>query len=298
MSRKGTIGRKEEYTAFGMLALFLFFFLVFKFYPLISTFAISFLDRNSLRNAASTTFVGFSNYRTVFTNEATLQAFGRTFLYSGMYTLFTMSTCLVLAMLLNKEFRGRTVVRTFFYMPYVTNLIAIGVVWNYLLNPYRGPVNRMLLTLGIPEGRLPLWLGSNTSALATAAAIHTWVGLAFPVITLLAALQQIPRPLIEVSELEGATSFQRLRYIIIPFLRPTLIFVLTLTIINSFKTYTVIMALTEGGPGTATQVVSLQIYADAFKYFRLGVASAEGVILTIIIFIISLWVRRGDNDEA
>lgn len=298
MSRKGVRERKEEYTAFGMLTLFLLFFLIFRLYPLVSTFVISFLDRNSLRNVASTTFVGLANYRSVFTNAETRQAFLRTFLYSGMYTVLTMSVCTVLAMLLNKEFWGRTVVRTFFYMPYVTNLIAIGVVWNYLLNPYRGPVNRMLLALGIPEGSLPLWLGSNSGALGTAAAIHTWVGMAFPIITLIASLQQVPRSFIEVAELEGATSFQRVRYIVYPFIRPTLIFILTLTVINSFKNYTVIMALTEGGPGTATQVISLKIYADAFKYFKLGSAAAQGSILAIIIFGLNFLIRRGDRDEA
>ncbi len=84
------------------------------------------------------------------------------------------------------EFRGRTATRTMFYMPYVTNLIAIGVVWNYILNPYKGPVNRLLRSLGIAEQSLPLWLSGNNSALPVAALIHTWVGLAFPVITLLA----------------------------------------------------------------------------------------------------------------
>ncbi len=190
------------------------------------------------------------------------------------------------------EFRGRTATRTMFYMPYVTNLIAIGVVWNYILNPYKGPVNRLLRSLGIAEQSLPLWLSGNNSALPVAALIHTWVGLAFPVITLLAALQQVPRSLIEVADLEGAGLLQRLRYVILPSLKPAILFILTITIINSFKNYTVIMALTEGGPGTATQVASMQIYADAFKYFKLGIASAEGTLLALIIFIINSLIQR------
>lgn len=221
-----------------------------------------------------------------------MQAFARTFQFSATYTIFTMCFSILAALLLNKRFRGRTTVRTMFYMPYVTNLIAIGVVWNYILNPYKGPVNRLLLALGWTEKTLPLWLSGNNSALSVAACIHTWVGLAFPVITLLAALQQVPRSLLEVADLEGATPFQRLRYVLLPSVKPAIMFILTITIINSFKNYTVIMALTEGGPGTATQVASMQIYADAFKYFKLGIASAEGTLLASIIFIISLLIQR------
>lgn len=289
--------KAEERTAWLFLSLFTILFAIFKLYPLIYGVSISFLDRNSLRNVYSNDFVWFENYRKVFSNATTMQAFGRTFLFSVMYTVFTMCFSILAAILLNRQFRGRTAVRTMFYMPYVTNLIAIGVVWNYILNPYKGPVNRLLLALGVAQDHLPLWLGGNGSALPMVAVIHTWVGLAFPVITLLAALQQVPRPLLEVADLEGASAFQRLRYVLLPSLKPTLIFILTITIINSFKNYTVIMALTEGGPGTATQVASMQIYADAFKYFRLGIASAEGALLASIIFVISLLVQRRSHEQ-
>lgn len=284
--------KAEERTAWLFLSLFTLLFIIFKLYPLVYGVAISFLDRNSLKNVYSDKFVLFSNYLKVFSNKTTMQAFVRTFQFSAMYTVFTMTFSILAAILLNKEFRGRTATRTMFYMPYVTNLIAIGVVWNYILNPYKGPVNRLLLSLGIAEQNLPLWLSGNNSALPVADLIHTWVGLAFPVITLLAALQQVPRSLIEVADLEGAGPLQRLRFVILPSLKPAILFILTITIINSFKNYTVIMALTEGGPGTATQVASMQIYADAFKYFKLGIASAEGTLLALIIFIISSLIQR------
>jgi len=288
--RTGMTG--EEKTAWLLMAPFLLLFAVFKLYPLLYGFSMSFFDRNSIKTISDSTFVWFKNYASVFSDSTTMGAFGRTVEFSLIQTLLTMTCALATALMLNKKFKGRAAVRTMFYMPYVTNLIAIGVVWNYILNPYKGPVNRILMALGVAQEQLPLWLSGNSSALPVTAAINTWVGLAFPVITILAALQEIPITYHEVADLEGATGWQRFRFIILPLLKPTLLFVLTITLIYSFKNYTVIMALTQGGPGLATNVVSMQIYADAFTYYRFGIASAESMLLTALIFLVNLLVRK------
>lgn len=280
--------KQEAKTAFLFVLPFLLFFLVFKFYPLVYGVVVSFLDQNSIRKLNSRQFMGFVNYVRVLSSPTVLLSFVHTIQYSLLYVGMTMVFSLTLALYLNREFPGRTTVRTMVYMPYVTNLIAVGIVWKYLLNPFEGPVNTILRTLGVGEGYLPQWLSGTGMALPTTAFISTWVTLAFSIITVLAALQEIPKDLYEVADIEGVTKMQKLRYITFPSLKPTLGFLLMMNVINSFKNYTVVVALTNGGPGNATRVSSFQIYEDAFKYYKFSYSSAHAVLLTLFILLVTL----------
>ncbi len=280
--------KREARAGYLFLAPFLFFFLIFKGYPIVYGIVVSFLDQNSIRKLTSTDFIGLTNYIRVVHNSDIQVAFLRTLQYSFVYVTLTMVLSFILAVLLQKEFKGRTFVRTLCYIPYVTNLIAVGIVWKYLLNPFEGPVNALFRLFGVTDTALPQWLTGTHSALATTAFINTWVTLAFSVITILAALQDIPRSFYEVAELEGAGSLARLRYITIPALKPTIGFLLMMNCINSFKNYTVVVALTNGGPGNSTNVSSFQIYKDAFNYYKFSYSSAHAVLLTLFILLVTL----------
>jgi multiple sugar transport system permease protein len=227
---------------------FLAFFVFFKLYPMLYGFLVSFLDRNSARRVNDFTFAGFSNYIKVIESETARTAFLRTLEFSVVYTVLTMGAALGMAVLFNKRFRGRTAVRTIFYMPYVTNIIAVGIVWKYLLHPYEGLVNALFRFLGTPEDKLPPWLSGAFSALPTTAFIAAWAALAFPLITFLAVMQDSPRDLYEVAELEGVNTWQRFRNVTLPLLMPTAFLLLTITIINSFRNFSIIAGLTAGGP--------------------------------------------------
>ena len=291
--------RKNGETATGylMIAPFLGMFAVFKLYPMIYGIAVGFWDRNSEMKLLDTTFVGFDNYATVLKSSSFWEAFGHSIVYSVIYIAFLMVFGFLIAVLLNRKFRGRTAVRTCFYIPYVTNMIAVGIVFKYLLNPSRGPVNAIFRFFGT-DG--PGWLSSPAMALPTAAIIAGWTALAFHIITCLAALQDIPADMYEVADIEGAGFWQKMRYIVIPYLTPTLFMLLTITLINSFRNYTAIAGLTGGGPGTSSKVVSSLIYDDAFNFLAFSRASAEGVIFTVFIIIVnwmftkarSIWEAR------
>lgn len=276
--------RKNENVAYLFILPFVLMFAIFKLYPMIYGFCVSFLDRNSIKKLTSTNFVGFQNYLKVLKSPTFWQTLGHTFIFAFVYTLFVMFFGYLFGVLFNKKFKGRTAVRTMFYMPYVTNMIAVGIVFKYLLNPTKGPVNAIFRLFG---SNGPKWLTSPVMALPTAALIGGWVALAFNIITVLAAMQDIPNELYEVAEIEGATFFERLRYVITPMLMPTLFMLLTITLINSFKSYTTIVGLTNGGPGTSSRTLSYQIYEDAFTYMKFGIASAEGVIFTAIIILVN-----------
>ena len=282
-------GKGNRKTPYLFIAPFLVMFAAFKLYPMVYGFAVSFLDRNSTKKLTSTAFAGLKNYTNVLASESFWQSLGRSFVFAFVYTVTVMVLGFIFAVLFNTPFKGRKAVRTMFYMPYVTNIIAVGIVFKYLLNPTKGPVNAIFRLFGA-EG--PRWLSSPVMALPTAAVIGAWLALAFNIITVLAALQEIPNELYEVAELEGATFSQRIRHIILPMLVPALFMLLTITVINSFKSYTTIVALTGGGPGTSTRTLSYQIYEDAFTYMKFSIASAEGVLMTIVIIVVNAILGR------
>ena len=282
-------GKGNRKTPYLFIAPFLVMFAAFKLYPMVYGFAVSFLNRNSTKKLTSTAFAGLKNYTNVLASESFWQSLGRSFVFAFVYTVTVMVLGFIFAVLFNTPFKGRKAVRTMFYMPYVTNIIAVGIVFKYLLNPTKGPVNAIFRLFGA-EG--PKWLSSPVMALPTAAVIGAWLALAFNIITVLAALQEIPNELYEVAELEGATFSQRIRHIILPMLVPALFMLLTITVINSFKSYTTIVALTGGGPGTSTRTLSYQIYEDAFTYMKFSIASAEGVLMTLVIIVVNAILGR------
>ena len=282
-------GKGNRKTPYLFIAPFLVMFAAFKLYPMVYGFAVSFLDRNSTKKLTSTAFAGLKNYTNVLASESFWQSLGRSFVFAFVYTVTVMVLGFIFAVLFNTPFKGRKAVRTMFYMPYVTNIIAVGIVFKYLLNSTKGPVNAIFRLFGA-EG--PKWLSSPVMALPTAAVIGAWLALAFNIITVLAALQEIPNELYEVAELEGATFSQRIRHIILPMLVPALFMLLTITVINSFKSYTTIVALTGGGPGTSTRTLSYQIYEDAFTYMKFSIASAEGVLMTLVIIVVNAILGR------
>lgn len=288
--------RAEERSGWLFVLPFLVLFAVYKLYPMVYGLLISFWNQNSVSHMNDRTFVGFANYAKVLTSRSFWQAFGHSFQFSAVYTAAIMAFGVLFAVLLNREFKGRVVVRTCFYIPYVTNMIAVGVVFKYLLNPGKGPVNALWRAFGLAG---PKWLLDPHLALPVTALVGVWVGLAFNIITVLAALQEIPVELQEVADLEGVSFWQRIRYVVFPSLIPTLFMLLTISIVNSFRNYTTIVALTNGGPGTSSTVVSLQIYNDAFLYQKFSIGSTEGVLFAIVVIAInhalSCWRTSWEN---
>ena len=280
---------KQDKLAYLFILPFVAVFVIFKIVPILYGLFISFLDRNSVKKAASTVFVGFRNFQKVFTSNTFWKSFGNSLVFAIIYIVLRMVLGFFIAILLNKRFRGRTAVRTMIYMPYVTNVIAIGIVFQYLLDPFNGPVNAIFKALGI-QG--PMWLLSPSWALPVTAIVAVWIAVTFNVITILAALQDIPQSLYEVADIEGANEWQKIRYITFPLLIPTLFTLLTLVIIASFKSYNIIMALTEGGPGGASRTLSFKIYEDSFLYNYYSIGAAESVFFATFIIIINRIFNR------
>ena len=174
------------------------------------------------------------------------------------------------------------------YMPYVANVIAIGIVWSIVLNPFQGPINALLRLAGVPEASLPQWLMGVKSSLPTLAGIKVWQNLAFQTIVFLAALQEVPRELYECAQIDGAGWWRKLFRITLPVISPTTFFLIVVTVIGSFNSFAIVKALTNGGPGSATRIITLFIYDQAFRYSYYSYSNALACLLFLFILLVTL----------
>jgi len=267
--------------------------LIFRLGPLLGSLAISFTDWNMLTPA---TFVGLANYEEMFQNPSFMQTAENTFLFSLVYVVGVMVLGLVLALFLNRKAKGIGFFRAAFYSPVVTSAVAVGIVWSWILSPRLGILNQLLSALGLNE---VYWLGNPKLALFVVAMIQVWKMTGYYMILFLAGLQDIPDTIEEAAIVDGANGRQRFFKVTLPLLSPTTFFVLNVAIIDSFKNFEIIYAMTRGGPQNATNTLVYDIYINGFVHFRLGYASAVSyfllacvAVITIINFIVKKrWVK-------
>ncbi len=224
-----------------------------------------------------------------------------TFKISALNTLYyvvgtvpaTLACSLGLAVLLNKEIKGRNVFRAIFFFPYVASLVAVAVVWNMMFHPSMGPVNSILTALGVQNP--PRWSASVTWAMPTVILASIWKNMGYYMIIYLAALQGIPRELYEAARIDGANGRQCFKSITLPLLTPATFFVTMMLTINSFKVFDLIYVMTGGGPGRATNVLVYAIYNAAFIEFDYGYSSAMALVLFILVLAITILQFRTEK---
>jgi multiple sugar transport system permease protein len=243
--------------------------------------------------AGAITFAGLKNFSRLLTDETfKISAFNT--LYYVIGTVPTTLVCsLGLAVLLNKDIKGRTIFRAVFFFPYVASLVAVAVVWNMMFHPSMGPVNNILSALGVKNP--PHWSASVTWAMPTVIMASIWKNMGYYMIIYLAALQGIPRDLYEAARIDGASGGQCFRRITLPLLTPATFFVTMMLTINSFKVFDLIYVMTGGGPGRATNVLVYAIYNAAFIEFEYGYSSAIALVLFILVLAITIVQFRAEK---
>jgi len=279
---------REGRTALLFVAPFFIGFVVFNLLPMLYSLFLSLVNFNSFTEVKTDEFYGLKNYVRAFTDRLAMASFGRSFYFSFIYVVGIIVLSFLTALLLNRTLFLRTVSRTMIYMPYVANVVAIGIVWAIVLNPFQGPVNTALKLIGIPENRLPQWLTGVRSALPTIAGIKVWQNLAFQTIVFLAALQEVPRELYECAEIDGASGLRRLVRITLPLISPTTFFLVVVTVIGSFNSLAIVKSLTGGGPGSSSRIITLFIYEQAAKYSYYSYANALACLLFLFILAATL----------
>lgn len=229
-------------------------------------------------------FVGFDNFKELFQDKLFWNAMKNTAIFS-LQVPISMFLSLLVALGVNKKVKGIRLLRTIYYLPAVTAGVSTTVVWRWILNKEYGILNYVLGFFGIPK--IP-WLTSPRTALIAIMLMSIWQSLGSQMVIFLAGLQSIPRDFYDAASVDGANTFQRFRYITLPLLKPTTLFVLVTSIIGSFQIFTPVYVLTQGGPLRSTDVVFYHIWESAWVELRMGYAAAQSWMLFAVLLILTL----------
>ena len=257
---------------------------IFIIIPVVCSFSLSFTDWDLLNDIK---FVGLDNYKNILTDGLFWKMLGNTFVYAISVSVFGVIIPLILASMLNNKIRGSEFYKTAYFIPFITPMIVIALVWQWIFDPNIGGINT-LLNLHVN------WLYDKAFAMPVLIVVSVWKLIGYNMIIFLSGFASINQELLEASKIDGANSFNTFRHITIPLLSSTIFFVIVITSISSFQVFDLIYMMTEGGPENSTMVLVYSIYKYAFEYFDVGRASAIAYVLFAIIFILVLcqWKLR------
>jgi multiple sugar transport system permease protein len=282
---------RRAVTGWSFALPFAVLFAVFMAGPVLASLVMSFTDIRStdLRNPLAVDFVGFDNYLRLFDDELFVRAATNTAVFVVLGVPLTMALALLAALGLNAGVtKFRTLFRVGYYLPVVTSIVAISVVWRFLLQPDTGIVNTMLGSIGI-DG--PKWLDDTRTALPTLVTMAAWRNLGFSMVIFLAGLQAIPQDLYEAARIDGAGRWAQFRYVTLPVLRPTVLFVAVVTTIGYVQFFEEPFVMTQGGPLDSTLSMAYHTY-NQFGFGSYGYASAMSYVLFLVVVALSIaWFR-------
>lgn len=253
-------------------------------WPLVRTISLSLSDAGLI--ASSGNFVGLDNYA----KNLGSKAFQQAFLNTAWFTLLSVGAELVLgvlvALLLNQQFRGRMLLRALMILPWALPTVVNAILWRLIYNPEYGALNSALLQLGIIDSYRS-WLGQPQSAMLAMVAADVWKN--FPIVALicLAALQSVPRETQAAALVDGAGPFSRFRFVIWPYLAGPLMIALVLRTIEAFKVFDIIWVMTRGGPANSTRTLSILVYQEAFSFQRAGSGASLALIVTLFVMVLA-----------
>lgn len=275
----------------NMLGITLFFLI-----PAVFSLVLVFTDYRFA--SAEINFVGLDNFRRLFSDELFYVSIRNTAIFLASVPV-SILLAFAVAVVLNRSVYLKGLLRAMYFMPYITSGVAVAFVWALLFQPRNGPINAALRALGIDHP--PGWLSSVETSMYAIDIIWIWLMLGYNMIIYLAALQEISPDLKEAASIDGANRLQIVRHVIWPLVSPTTFLLLTTGLIMTIKTFGIIQAITQGGPGNSTTVLALFVYQSAFSYYEMGYASAVSWALFAIILLITLaqwtlqkkWVHYG-----
>lgn len=263
-------------------------FCIFMLYPIISSLFFSFCDYSVLERPV---WIGGENYAEMAQDNVFWISLGRTGYYAAVALPLGMALAVGVALLLNTRVRGMAVYRTIFFLPSIVPVVAMAILWLWILNGRYGVLNYSLTLLGIPAKGLPSWLEDKNWAMPALILMGLW-GIGYSVVIYLAGLQDIPVHLYESAEIDGASWWQKTWHITLPMLSPTIYFTLIMGIIGTFQIFAAPYIMTSGGPERATHFYTFYLYNVAFEDLRMGYACAMAWILFLIILGLTLLATK------
>lgn len=276
--------KKIDYSAYFFILPVIVFFTSFVLYPMVKGVYLS-LFRFRGRNI---TFVGAKHYLDLFKDEIFIKSAQNTILITAIAVPIVVAFSIFVAInIYEKNAFIRSFFRGIFYIPAISSVVSVTVVWNWIYHPKYGILNYILQSANITSSNVD-WLGNPRTAIFAIIAILITTSVGQPIILYVAALGNVPKDLIEASKIDGATDYKAFTQIIWPMIKPTTLYIVVVTTINSFQIFALIQLLTAGGPNYATSTIMYLVYQKAIVESRYGASSAMGVILAVIIGIISV----------
>lgn len=263
-----------------MLAPALAVYLLFAVYPMFDVVVMSFSRWNGL--TADATFAGVENYRWILNDDPVFWgALGNTVIWTLMAVTVPNLIAFGLALALNQNMPATAPLRVVFYLPVIIASIAVATIWKWMYDPFFGLFNGLLMGWGL-RGLILDWLGDRQVALWSVFAAHVWQSVGFAMVLFLAGLQSVSATLVEAARIDGAGRWGIFRHVTLPALRPTIMIVLVLSLINSLKAFDIVYGMTGGGPAQSTQMLAMWAYAQAMQLGDFGRGAAISVILLLI----------------
>jgi len=255
----------------------LFGIVVFILVPIVASFVLSFCKWDLLSKPY---FIGFENYINLFSDAKFWYILKNTVVFALSVTFFALVIPLVLAAYMNSKIRGSELFKTIYFLPFVTPMIVIAIVWEWMFDPNIGLINYLF--------RLNLqWLYNETTAMLAIIIVSVWKLIGYNMVLFLSGFALIDDTLYESAKIDGASGMKSFFKITLPLLSPTIFFVLVITVISSFQVFDLIYLMTKGGPEDATNILVYWLYKNAFEYFNIGAASAIAYVLFVIIFVLT-----------
>ena len=271
---------------------------VFFFIPVAGSLLLSLTDFDiyAIADRGNARFVGLRNYIELFSNSVFWTALRNTFYFALVGGPLTVAASLAAALLINaRVVRFKSFFRTIFFIPFVTTLVAVAIVWRYLYHPQYGMLNYVLGWFGVSPVD---WLGDPRTAMPAIILLAIWKNFGYNMLIFIAGMQTIPSELYEAAELDGAGALRQFRHITLPMLAPTFLFVGVITMIGYFQLFAEPYVMTAGGPLRSTTSLVLLMYEEGFRWWRMGVAAAVAFILFAIILVWTLFQFRLQREAA
>lgn len=273
---------KDGFWATLMLLPNLAGFTMFLLVPVIAAFILSFTEFDVI---SPMKFIGLDNYVEMIKDPIVHQTLLNTLIYTVITVPVGMLLSLILSVALDQKIMARRIYRAVYFLPSITSMVAVAVVWQWIYNPEFGLLNYVLSVFNIDGLN---WLSSSKTSLISLAIVGVWKSMGYNMLLFLAGLQGISNSYYEAAKLDGASPAQEFFYITLPLLRPTTFFIFIMAIIGSFQVFDSVMLMTQGGPGRSSSVLVHYLYQNAFQYFRMGYACALAYLLFFIVFILTL----------
>ncbi|MCQ2788988.1 MAG: sugar ABC transporter permease [bacterium] len=253
--------------------------IVFILIPVLCSFGLSFVEWDLIN---SPKLVWFDNYIELFQSPLFFKILLNTFVYAISTSILAVIIPLVLACVLNSKIRGSNFFKVSFFLPFVTPMIVIAFIWQWIFDPNIGIMN-YVFHLNIN------WLYDSKFAMPAVIIVSVWKLIGYNMIIFLAGLSSINQSLFEAAKIDGASKFDTFKFVTVPLLSPTIFFVVIITCISSFQVFDLIYMMTQGGPLDSTNVLVYAVYQNAFEFFKVGYASAVAYVLFFIIFFLTMF---------